>query len=105
MFSSILLYNLSTLLNRFSKKSIDKYLTGEIIDVKDALDSKQPTINDGDLTIAKTLNLQTVLDDKQDEITTDTDVTLNSITSQILTVSVVALISLFLHQRRVYMKI
>ena len=33
------------------------------------------------MTIAKTALLQTVLDDKQDEITTDTDLTLNSITT------------------------
>ena len=47
---------------RATTLTIDKYSTGEIIDVKDALDSKQAIINDGDLTIAKTFNLQTVLD-------------------------------------------
>jgi hypothetical protein len=35
------------------------------------LNGKQNTINDGDLTIARTAELQTTLDDKQDEITTD----------------------------------
>ena len=52
-----------------------------------ALNDKQNTINDGDLTIANTAELQTALDDKQDEITTDTNLTLNSITTSSLNTS------------------
>ena len=43
--------------------------------------TKQNTINDGDLTIAQTAELQTALDDKQDGITTDTDLTSKSLTT------------------------
>ena len=51
------------------------------------LGTKQDEINDGDLTIAKTSGLQTALDNKQDEITTDADLTLNSITTTDLVVN------------------
>ena len=49
--------------------------------------TKQDSINDGDLTIANTAGLQSALDDKQDEITTDTDLTLNSMTTDALIVN------------------
>jgi hypothetical protein len=52
-----------------------------------ALNDKQDTIEDGDLTIANTDGLLTALDNKQDEITTDIDLTLNSITTNHLTTS------------------
>ena len=52
-----------------------------------ALNDKQDTIEDGDLTIAKTSGLQTALDNKQDEITTDAELTLNSITTTDLVVN------------------
>ena len=74
---------------RATTVTIDKYFTGEVIDVKDALDNKQPIINDGDLTIAKTFNLQTVLDDKQQEIGEFTRLTLNGITSAFITTGTV----------------
>ena len=49
--------------------------------------TKQDSINDGDLTIAKTAQLQTALDDKQDEIISTTDLILNSITTSFLNTS------------------
>ena len=49
--------------------------------------TKQDSINDGDLTIAKTAQLQTALDDKQDEIISTTDLILNSITTSVLNTS------------------
>ena len=49
--------------------------------------TKQDTIEDGDLTISNTSGLQTALDDKQDDIITDTDLTLNSITTSSLNTS------------------
>ena len=49
--------------------------------------TKQPTIEDGDLTIANTNGLQTALDAKQATITTATDLTLNSITTTNLNTS------------------
>ena len=55
--------------------------------LQSALNDKQDTIEDGDLTIAKTSGLQTALDNKQDEITTDADLTLNSITTTDLVVN------------------
>ena len=55
--------------------------------LQSALDDKQDTIEDGDLIIANTDGLQTALDDKQDEITSTTDLTLNSITSNDLIVN------------------
>ena len=48
--------------------------------VENAIDGKQPTINDGDLTIAKTSGLETALNNKQDDIDNTTDLTANSIT-------------------------
>ena len=56
-------------------------------DVETTIQGKQDTIEDGDLTIANTSGLQTALDDKQDEITTDTDLTLNSMTTDALIVN------------------
>ncbi len=55
--------------------------------LQSALNDKQDTIEDGDLTIAKTSGLQTALDNKQDEITTDAELTLNSITTTDLVVN------------------
>ena len=49
--------------------------------------TKKNTINDGDLTISSTDGLQSALDDKQDEIISTTDLTLNSITSNDLIVN------------------
>ena len=46
-----------------------------------ALSGKQPTIEDGDLTIAKTDGLATALNEKQATITSATDLTSNSLTT------------------------
>ena len=48
----------------------------KIIDISNALSSKQPNIHDGDLTIAKTDGLQTALNDKQDELTAGNNITI-----------------------------
>jgi len=48
--------------------------------VENAIEGKQPTINDGDLTIAKTNGLQGALENKQDDIDNTTDLTARSLT-------------------------
>jgi len=52
-----------------------------------ALSGKQPTIEDGDLTIAKTDGLATALNEKQATITSATDLTSNSLTTGNITSS------------------
>ena len=52
----------------------------EIGDNEDTIQGNQDEINDDGLTIAKTAGLQSALDDKQDDIDEDTDLTFNSIT-------------------------
>jgi len=57
------------------------------VNIIDEIGTKQDTIEDGDLTIAKTSGLQTALDNKQDEITSSTDLSCNSISTKQLPVS------------------
>jgi len=58
-------------------------ITGDLVigttNIIDEIGTKQDSIQDGDLTIANTNGLQTALDAKQDEITTPTDLSCNSI--------------------------
>ena len=55
------------------------YLNGVTSAIQTQIDSKQATIGDGDLTIARTNGLQVALDSKQPNITTTSDISLNNI--------------------------
>ena len=60
---------------------IQTFLTiPNIGNVENAIEGKQSTINDGDLSIAKTNGLDTALSNKQDTIDTDTDLTAKNLT-------------------------
>jgi hypothetical protein len=66
-------------------------ITGDLVvgttNVITEIGTKQDTIGDGDLTIAKTNGLQTALDAKQATITTATDLTSKSLTTNVLVVN------------------
>jgi hypothetical protein len=63
----------------------DVTITGDLsvgtTNIIDEIGTKQDSIQDGDLTIAKTSGLQTALDAKQATIDEDTDLTSNSLTT------------------------